>query len=49
MMPGRPGSDHGRGGQGGREPRATVQARAAGLGTIRRGAESARNRGRGGD
>ena len=28
MTPGRPGSDHGRGGQGGREPRATVQARA---------------------
>ena len=28
MTPARPGSDHGRGGQGGREPRATVQARA---------------------
>ena len=28
MMPARPGSDHGRGGRGGREPRATVQARA---------------------
>ena len=28
MTPARPGSDHGRGGQGGREPRATVQAQA---------------------
>ena len=28
MTPGRPGSDHGRGGRSGREPRATVQARA---------------------
>ena len=28
MTPARLGSDHGRGGQGGREPRATVQARA---------------------
>ena len=27
MTPARPGSDHGRGGQGGREPRTTVQAR----------------------